>query len=293
MLSETHIFSPRLTNEFRFGYNWGVSKFKQPNADNPGIAASLGLGGVPSLGPGQYGLPLGYFNGTIQQWGSVGTNNETQNVYQILDNVTWILGNHSLKAGVSFQAVRFSYLYAPASLGQYYYGYNSSGTVTTFTGLPGVSFTGNGVADFLANQSSYADIANAPNINDAQWYYAGYVQDDWRITPKLTLNLGVRYDFYQPYKENAGQQGNFIVTGPLGIGTGSGIYQLPRQAQNVPLGAEFPAVLLKDHVTLPVLRQRAAGKSAKDKFRAAHRFCLPGTPQHGCSRRLRHLFMGA
>jgi Carboxypeptidase regulatory-like domain/TonB-dependent Receptor Plug Domain/TonB dependent receptor len=278
MLSETHIFSPRLTNEFRFGYNWGVSKFKQPNADNPGIAASLGLGGVPALGPGQYGLPLGYFNGTIQQWGSVGTNNETQNVYQILDNVTWIVGNHSLKAGVSFQAVRFSYLYAPASLGQYYYGYNSSGTVTTFTGLPGVSFTGNGVADFLANQSSYADIANAPNINDAQWYDAGYVQDDWRVTPKLTLNLGVRYDFYQPYKENAGQQGNFIVTGPLGIGTGSGIYQLPRQAQNVPLGPTFPAVLAKDNVTLQYTGNERLANPQKTNFAPRIGFAYQALP---------------
>ncbi len=278
MLSETHIFSPSLTNEFRFGYNWGVSKFKQPNAYNPGIATSLGLGGVPSLGPGQYGLPLGYFNGTIQQWGSVGTNDETQNVYQILDNVTWILGNHSLKAGVSFQAVRFSYLYAPASLGQYYYGYNSNGTATNFTGLPGVSFTGNGVADFLANQSSYADIANAPNINDAQWYDAGYIQDDWRVSPRLTLNLGVRYDYYQPYKENAGQQGNFIVTGPLGIGTGSGIYQLPRQTESVPLGATFLSVLAKDNVTLQYTGNERLANGQKTNFAPRVGFAYQALP---------------
>jgi hypothetical protein len=243
MLSESHVFAPSLSNEFRFGYNWDVSKFLQPNAYNSGIAASLGLG-APSLGPGQYGLPLGYFNGTIQQWGSVGTNNESQNVYQILDNVTKIKGNHSLKAGVSFQAVRFSYLYAPASLGQYYY------TTGQFTGLPGVSFTGSGVADFLANQSNYADIANAPNINDAEWYDAAYLQDDWRVTSKLTFNLGIRYDFYQPYKENADQQANFVITGPLGIGTGSAVYELPKGAQNVNLGQAFLSVLAKDNVAV-------------------------------------------
>ena len=273
MLSETHIFSPNLTNEFRFGYNWGVSKFKQPNAYNSGIATSLGLGGVPSLGPGQYGLPLGYFNGTIQQWGSVGTNDETQNVYQILDNVTWILGNHSLKAGVSFQAVRFSYLYAPASLGQYYYTASPP-----YTGLPGVSFTGSTVADFLANQSNYSDIANAPNINDAQWYDAGYVQDDWRVTPRLTLNLGLRYDYYQPYKENAGQQGNFIVTGPLGIGTGSGIYELPRQAEGVPLGSEFPGVLSKDNVTLQYTGNQRLANGQKTNFAPRVGFAYQALP---------------
>ena len=145
--------------------------------------SSLGLGGVPALGPGQYGLPLGYFpQGGIQQWGSVGTNNETQNVYQILDNVTKILGNHSLRFGVSFQAVRFSYLYAPASLGQYYFGGGSNHGQGVYTGIPGDSNTGYDVADFLAGQANYADIANAPNIRDAQWYDSAYVQDDWKVS---------------------------------------------------------------------------------------------------------------
>jgi len=178
-----------------------------------------------------------------KQWGSVGTNNEAQNVYQILDNVTKILGNHSLKFGVSFQSVRSAYLYAPASLGQYYF-------EGQYTGVPGVSQTGSGAADFLAGQSNYSDIANAPNIHDSQWYDSAYVQDDWRISPRLTLNLGVRYDYYQPYKENNGQQANLIVTGPLGIGTGSGIYQLPNSAKNVNLGPSFLTLLAKDNIAL-------------------------------------------
>ena len=271
MLSETHIFNPNLTNEFRFGYNWIVSKFKQPNAYNPNIAASLGLGGVPSLGPGQYGLPLGYFNGTIQQWGSVGTNDESQNVYQILDNVTRIVGNHSLKFGVSFQSVRFAYQYAPASLGQYFYN-------PVYTGVPGVSFTGYGVADFLANQINTADVANAPNINDAQWYNAAYVQDDWKITPRLTLNLGVRYDYYQPYKENGGQQGNFVVTGPLGIGTGAGIYELPDSARNVTLGPLFLSTLAKDNVTVQYVSNERLATSQKTNFAPRVGFAYQARP---------------
>jgi hypothetical protein len=251
MLSETHIFGPTLTNEFRFGYNWNHSAFKQPNAYNPTIASSLGLGGVPDLGPGQFGLPHGYFpqNG-IEPWGSVGTNNETQNVYQILDNVTKILGNHSLKFGVSFQAVRFSYLYAPVSLGLYYFGGGSNHGQGVYTGIPGNSNTGYDVADFLADQMNQAAIANAPNIIDAQWYDAAYAQDDWKVSPKLTLNLGIRYDYYQPYKEVGGQQANFITTGPLGISTGTGIYQLPNSQRNLDLGSAFLSTLAKDNVTV-------------------------------------------
>jgi Carboxypeptidase regulatory-like domain len=246
MLSETHIFSPRLANEFRFGYNWIDSQYHQPNEDNYTLAASLGLGGLPDNGPGLGGLPLGYFDGTIgiNQWGSVGTQDEAQNVYQILDNVTGTVGNHSLKAGVSFQAIRVFDRYAAAPLGQYFFN-------GQFTGEVGSSIpTGSGTADFLVGQMHEADIWTSPNINDAQWYDAAYVQDDWKLTPRLTLNLGVRYDHYEPYKEVAGNQANFVATGNLGIGTGTGIYELPSRSRNQNLGAPFLAALAKDNVSV-------------------------------------------
>ena len=260
MGSENHIFTPTLTNEFRFGYNWGVFNFQQPNADNPNLNTSLGLGPQPSnLKPGQYGLPSGYVNGTIQQWGSTGISRESQNVYQILDNVTKIWGNHSLKFGASFQAVRFYYIYAPADLGQYHWN-------GQFTGLVGVANTGSAVADMLADQENYAAISVSPNVNDAQWYDAGYAQDDWRITPKLTLNLGVRYDYFQPYKENGGQQANFVVTGPLGIGTGSGVVQFPKSQQNLNLGAPFLDALAKDNVAVQFVDNDRLVTSQKTDF---------------------------
>jgi len=259
ILSETHIFTPTLTNEFRFGYNWGVFKYLQPNANNTGLAASLGLGGVPNLGPGQGGLPLGYFNGVIQQWGSVGTQNEAQNTYQILDNVTKVVGNHSIKVGVSFQNIRFFDRYAPASLGQYFYN-------PVYTGSPGVSFTGSAVADFLANQMNTADIANAPDVNHQQWYDSVYVQDDWKLARNLTINLGIRYDFFQPYRESKGYQANFIANGPLGIGTGSGVYQLPTKAKNVDLGALFLSTLAKNNVTVQYLDNERLATSRKVNF---------------------------
>lgn len=246
MLSETHIFSPTLANEFRFGYNWIASQYHQPNENDYSLAASLGLGGLPNNGPGLGGLPLGYFDGTIgiNQWGSVGTQNEAQNVYQILDNVTHTIGNHSLKAGVSFQALRVFDRYAAAPLGQYFFN-------GQFTGKVGSSITtGAGTADFLIGQMHQADIWTSPNINDAQWYNAAYIQDDWKFSPRLTFNLGVRYDHYQPYKEVAGNQANFIATGNLGIGTGTGIYELPSRSRSQDLGAPFLAALAKDNVTV-------------------------------------------
>jgi hypothetical protein len=260
MGSETHIFTPTLTNEFRFGYNWGVFNFQQPNAYNATLNTSLGLGPQPSnLTPGHYGLPSGYVNGTIQQWGSTGISRESQNVYQILDNVTKVWGNHSLKFGASFQAVRFYYIYAPADLGQYHWD-------GQYTGLVGVANTGSAVADMLVDQENYAAISVSPNVNDAQWYDAGYVQDDWKVTRKLTVNLGVRYDYFQPYKENGGAQANFVVTGPLGIGTGTGVVQFPKSQQNVALGAPFLSALAKDNVTVQYVDNDRLVTSQKTNF---------------------------
>jgi len=271
MGSETHIFTPSLTNELRFGYNWGVFNFQQPNAYNPTLNTSLGLGPQPSdLRPGQYGLPSGYVNGTIQQWGSEGISRESQNVYQILDNVSKIWGNHSLKFGVSFQAIRFYYIYAPADLGQYHWD-------GQYTGLVGVANTGNAVADMLVDQENYAAISVSPNVNDAQWYDAGYAQDDWRVTPRLTLNLGVRYDYFQPYKENSGRQANFVVTGPLGIGTGSGVVQFPESQRNIVLGAPFLDALAKDNVSVQFVSNDRLVTSQKTDF--APRVGIAFTPR--------------
>lgn len=247
MLSETHAFAPTLTNEFRFGYNWIHSQYHQPNSNSSTLAASLGLGNVPYPGPGLGGLPLGYFsNGTygdIQQWGSVGTQNEAQNVYQILDNANKTIGNHSLRAGVSFQSIRVFDRYAAAPTGQYFW-------TGTYTGAVGVSNTGASSADFLANQMNTADISTSPNINDVQWYDSAYFQDDWKVAHNFTLNLGLRYDHYQPYKENSGSQANFINATGLGIGTGSAVYELPSRSRDVVLGPLFLATLAKDNIAL-------------------------------------------
>jgi hypothetical protein len=262
MLSETHSFTQTLTNEFRFGYNWLHSQYFQPNANNTTLAASLGLGNVPTGPNGLGGLPLGYFNNevnTLQQWGSVGTQDEAQNTYQILDNVAKTVGNHSLKAGVSFQSIRVFDRYAAAPLGQYKYD-------PVYTGNPSLSFTGYAVADFLADQMHLADIYTSPNINDVQWYDSGYLEDDWKVAHNLTINLGLRYDYFQPYKDNAGMQANFVAN-TLGIGTGTGVYQLPsRSRQNVVLGAPFLAALAKDNVTVQYLDNERLATAQKTNF---------------------------
>ncbi len=262
MFSETHLFKPNLLNEFRFGYNWGDFSFLQENY-NTDAASQLGISGMP-FGPGyphNGGLPF-FSVASINSFGSptFDPSIETQNVYQILDNVTKILGNHSLKVGLDLQSVRISFQQPPAARGSYT-------TTGLYTSNLGASFTGYGVADFLANQYGNASISTNAITNDARWYRAAYVQDDWRVNAKVMVNVGLRYDYYQPYKEMAGRQANFIPTAPFGgIGTGTGIYQIPTQSQNVPLSPQFTALLAAENVSLQYVDNPSLVTAQKTNF---------------------------
>lgn len=211
--SETHVFTPTLVNEFRFGYNYGSFAFLAPDyATN--IAASLGLGGLPYNSAMQTGgLPTLNVSGVT----AFGTNGyfptkEGENVYQFLDNLTRIIGKHSLKVGFNLQSIRFRTLQVASALGSY-----------TFNGLYtsklGAANTGNGVADFLANQMNTAAVSTLSQFNDVRWYRSAYAEDDWQVMPKLTLNLGLRYEYVEPIRENTGRQANFVAN-PTGPGTG-------------------------------------------------------------------------
>lgn len=242
MASEAHVFSQSLTNEVRFGFSYLHTGFQHPNADNPNFASSVGFGGIP---PGTLngGLPAvnlnssSSVNGAISNFGSPtwSTTDEHENVYQIIDNVTKIWGSHSLKAGVSFQNIRFSTLQPQQSRGSYNYNgeYTSNLTSTGAT----VSNTGLGVADFLLDLQHDGGLSNSVTNGDQRWDNAVYFQDDWRLSRDLTLNLGVRWEYFQPYKEVGGSQASFNpIAGSLGfnkttgVGSGKGQYLIPAQS---------------------------------------------------------------
>lgn len=204
-LSETHLFTPTLINEFRFGYNYGNFTLHQSAFGDSNLASSLGMGGVPSGGVLGGGLPLVTLTG-LTGFGQPGyyPNHKAEDVYEFLDNITKIVGNHSLKAGVLLQSNRFPFFSPPNARGTYTY----SGF---FTSNPGKSNTGFGPADFLENEMALASIPQYQQLDFSHWNFGGYAQDDWRVTRQLTLNLGVRYDYFQPLKEIGGKFANFYM----------------------------------------------------------------------------------
>jgi hypothetical protein len=264
VFSESHVFSANLTNEFRFGYNYLHTGFSSP-LEGTDIASQVGLGGIPfGAGfPDNGGLPLTNLSGGnitgIAAFGVPGfiVTDEHENVYQILDNVTKVVGNHTLKFGVSFQSLRFETLQPSYPKGTYTYN-------GLYTGSQGASYTGFGLADFEADQLNSASVSNVFKDQDSHWYRSAYAEDDWRATPSLTLNLGLRYDFYQPYKEVGGNQAAYYPTGPLGVGTGSAAFLLPSTAINIPLSPTFTSLLTKDNISLQYVKNNPALVNAQN-----------------------------
>jgi Carboxypeptidase regulatory-like domain/TonB-dependent Receptor Plug Domain len=248
VLSETHIFTPRLVNELRFAFDFGHFDILNPGY-NTNNAAALGLGGVPSGPdfPDNGGLPTTTISGGggIAGFGAHAfrPEEEFEDEYQILDNFSWDIGKHSVRLGFSYQSVRSATLEPPTS----HPAYTFSGAQTS---KPSTANTGSGIADFLTNNMSGGSIGPSGKFNNAQDNIAAYVQDDWKLTKNLTLNLGVRYEHFQPYKEMAGRMANFYSTS-TGISTGTGVYAIPAQNEGkLSINPAFLALLAKDHITL-------------------------------------------
>jgi hypothetical protein len=258
MLSETHTFSQSLINEFRFGFNWGNDANLQYNYGSD-ISASLGLGGVPfNAGPQNGGLPSTSISG-LTAFGAHGNDpaHEGMNVYQIIDNVTKVIGNHSLKMGFNAMPQRWYSTNAPNPRG----GYNFSGSYTGVTGAKGP--TGSGAADFIAlgtlrgggysttNNMASASLSSFTYTHFVQQYFAGYVQDDWKVTPKLTLNIGLRYEYFTPKREQADQLANFVWKSgsmtPNGA-VGSFDFVMPASQKKNPLPPNLVALFNADNV---------------------------------------------
>jgi hypothetical protein len=272
MLSETHIFNPKLINEFRFGYNWGFFGFLQSNANTPASVLIPGLGGVPFAGTAEPngGLPEMTFGG-LSGLSAAGARHdvpsiERQNIYQILDNVTKQWRNHSFKFGMQLETIRTSFSQAqyPRNLYQFFGG-------ESYTGKAGATFAGSGMADAFTDNIGKTRISPGWNTSYYRWYKAFYAQDDWKFNSKLTVNLGVRYDYIEPESNNAGDVANFqpISEGidANGNGTGSGVLQASTlvESQNV-FPASYITSLAGSNIHIEYLNSKSMMNAQKTNF---------------------------
>ncbi|MCX6606806.1 MAG: TonB-dependent receptor [Acidobacteria bacterium] len=201
VLSFSSILSRRLFNEFRVGYNRRASS----NPERPALGAdSISIPGVaPETFP--Y-FNIGFSIGPMGYLRQVGEDKIIQN------NTTFIAGRHNLKFG--WEMIRSAFSDKATSLPSGQYNFNGATT------LPFAQNTGNDFAGFLMGTATSATFTKQLAIfMPRQWDQELYFQDDWKVRPNLTLNLGVRWTYFSPYKTKWDQQSQFD---PLAIDPVSG-----------------------------------------------------------------------
>lgn len=195
-----HVFSPTLVLDSRIGviyHPFGLQYYGH-NYDLGSLGFSSTLtSSVPvptfpgaSFSDSYAGLSVG--NGQFSE--------STIGSYSELLSKTF--GAHNLRVGFEFQVLRYNLNNPTSNLGTFSFnrGFTQKNTVN------GDSTSGDPVASFLLGYPSSA--TESTNVSNAyqQVYYAGFVQDDWRLTPKLTLNYGLRWDYESPMSERNNQQ---------------------------------------------------------------------------------------
>ena len=190
--AHTFLITSKLVNEFRAGFNLNKIDTNQ-NVNTADILNQTGITGITDV-DNVASVPNFEITG-FQVTGGSNPSKHRSKTIQLLDNVTWTHGLHTFKFGGDFRRLTD---HDDNVFGSYRSGqYNFNGTSAP-GGVIGDVFT-----QFLLGVPDYTILATVtnPNMDGLGYSYAGFVQDDWKITPKLTLNYGFRYELHPPLKE--------------------------------------------------------------------------------------------
>ena len=208
-LSDTYVFSPKTVNELRLAYGRAIA---QGSPQNGLDTPRFLISGLVNFGALQ-SVPA----------------SRVFNVFQINDVLSHLHGRHVLRGGADLRKIQDNSVNATNSRG-----------VFTFATLNG----------FLAGQpSTWTQLFGNTNRGFRTGLYGFFVQDDWKVTPKLTVNLGLRWDFFGLVFEHHGNQANFVPGGPP---TGAAMYLIPPGPNSANLSASFLTLLAQDGIALKV-----------------------------------------
>lgn len=209
-------FSSNLFNEIRVQYNNLRYGYEPPFGDTD-ISANLGIVNA-NRGPGLGGGALiGGYNGQLEYTGDFGSYRVPQRTYQVVESLSYTTGNHTFKFGGTILQ-REVELFRPIS-GKGYFRIYGNGDFTQCPGAPGSpslaqsGTTGFEQADLLIGfMCSYQIGTQVGDIITRNYENALFAQDDWRVSSKLTLNLGLRYEYLTNPAEINGKQANFDLS---------------------------------------------------------------------------------
>jgi Carboxypeptidase regulatory-like domain len=196
MGSNTRILSANVVNEARFGYARFYNSLSTVSAFITDITASLNLPNLPTSGPPvTWGIPSVALTG----YSGFGDNSDgpyqnQNNTAQFIDTVSWIKGKHAFKFGFEYDRQNFDQVGNQYPRGQYSFQPNATRSATN-TG-------GDAFAEFLLGDIFSSIVA--VSVASAQFQRnveAAFIDDTWKITPKFTLSLGLRYELTPPYTD--------------------------------------------------------------------------------------------
>jgi hypothetical protein len=200
VIGETHVFSPSMVNEFRYGYSRPLYGYVNPYE---GVPWSLNLGIVNAnrnslLGGGAL---IGGYNSEISYTGDGGPYLVPQHDYQFTDSLSWAHKQHTFKFGANIMKRGVNFFQGNDSKGYF------------FTGPGTGDFTGYEASEVVAGFMDNYQISNSTSYFDTSSWETGYfAQDDWKVNRRLVLNLGLRYDLYTYPVEANNYQSNFSLT---------------------------------------------------------------------------------
>jgi hypothetical protein len=269
-LGDTMVITPTLINEAHVGFLHIDQLIQNHDGNTMGIPAQYGINGVPQIA-GNGGLSPVSISG-LTGLGERSYSPTISKIYSIeaADGVTWVHGSGNYKFGVQVDGLTSNIIQPPYGRGQF--SFNGQ-----FTDIPGKNSSLNGIADLLLkplpstvggidNVGGLAGLngSNFNNTRNRRWYTALYFQDDWKLTDKLTANLGGRWDYFTPYADTRGREANLVQNEGNGS---SGVYYVHQnQCSTVQGLTSFMTLLASSNISLMCTPDNYLGTSQKLNF---------------------------
>jgi len=234
-VSDTWTITPRWINEFKVGYTYDFNPGSGPLKGQE-LIDFLGLQGIPRQSPDVPGLPDVSISGFVRLIQPTGQSPE-QRTLQLVNQSTWIKGRHTVKAGVDYIPQRYNARNLP-SFGGYQFANR---------------FSGFAYSDFLLGLPQATSYSFAPPPRGARfWFLSWFIQEDFKVSSRLTLSYGLRHDYNRPAFDRLDAVANFSpATGGLVVPSEKVLTELvsPFFPRQIPIttaqAAAFPARSLR------------------------------------------------
>ena len=188
------VITPGLLNRVTFGHNNWYQLRASFNRDQ-GWGTTIGLQNVP--GPDLL-FPLIDFSDDYLDWGRSEWGGSGNYLWALSDDLTWVKSSHTWKFGFIVQQDHYDGYGWHTAAGTYNFNRGATAGFLANGNLDTTGASGNAFASFLLGEVQSSEITTNRYVSDRWRYYSGYAQDDWRISDKLTLNYGVRYEYTPP-----------------------------------------------------------------------------------------------